>query len=176
MRKIRIVIFLIVTLFFLAGCSDKYQVIQSITVTPNINKPTGDTIILDSTKKFYFSRLRAKGTGGLIGTYKVTADHVNKQLYIVVSGRVRTNYAHSNSTITVAVNDDQKNTIVWRAMSLKYYFTEINKWCPFKDSIMLAPNTDGKYYNEISVLTFMGPSESENFDIDTLKIQVKEKL
>ncbi len=168
---------LIVSIFFLSACDDRYITLKTLTITANTNKPgTSSVVMVDSLKHFEYSRLKGKSQGGLIGTYTVTPEHSNKQLYVIVSGKIRTNYAHSNSNIIIAATDDKNELILWRGIYIQYYYTEINKWCPFKDSMLLPPSVNNKYYKEVSALAYLGNSENENFDIDTLKIEIKEKL
>lgn len=164
-----------ILIFFLYSCDDKYNTIQTFKVTANNRSATADTVMKDGSGNFYFSRLRTPGTAGLIATYTLSTEHQNKGIYALVSGRIRTNYAHSNASIAFAAYDDKNEVLVWRAVFLRYYFTDIDQWCAFKDSIYFPANTKGKYYKSISALAFLGNSMKENFDIDTLKVEIKEK-
>lgn len=167
---------LFIVIFFLSGCQDKFVSIQHFTITPSENKTGSAEIIKDSLLNFSFSRLRIKSTDGFFTDYAMPVEHQNKVLRIIVSGNVRTNYAHSNAHIVFMGFDSGKEMITWRAVPLRYYFYEINKWSSFKDSIDLAPSTNGKYYNSIHVAASLGNSDNEFFDVDTLKIEFKEKL
>ncbi len=158
------------------SCDDKYQTFDSKLVKADSKSSSSDTIISDSIQKFSFSRLRRPETQGLRASFIISPAQRFKQLYIVVNGKIRTNYAYSNSTISISAEDSLKNILIWRAIFLRYYYTEINEWCYFKDSIFLPNNFDGKYYSKISAFTLLGPSSSENFDIDQLNVEIKEKI
>ena len=156
---------LFTVIFLLVSCTDEYKTIQSLNITSKNNKAgTSSLSILDSVTKLTFSRLNTKAAGGLIGTFKVGSDYKNKALWFVVSGKIRTNYAHSNATITFAGNEQNGEIILWRAIYLRYFFTENNKWCFFRDSILVPPNINQKYFSEISAFAFLGNSEAENFE------------
>jgi len=167
---------LILIIFFLYACEDKYSTLKSFNITAAGRSATADTIIKDSINNFYFSRLRYPNTGGLSATYTLTPEHQNKRLYVVVSGRARTNYAQSNAAIVFTAYDDREELLLWHALSLQYYFTDINKWCAFKDSLFFHPAVKNKYYGKISVVAYLGNATNERFDIDTLKVEIKEKI
>lgn len=162
-----------ILIFFVSGCNDTYQTIQNYTITPANKPPAGDSIVKDSASNFYFSRIKLKNTGGLCAKFILEPQHKNKRLCMVVSGKIRSNYPYSNATVTFAASDDKGEVLIWRAIFLKYYFVDRNTWCPFRDSIFVEPSTKGKYYRDIIAFAYLGPSEKENFDIDTLKLEVR---
>jgi hypothetical protein len=169
-------IFIFIVLL-LSNCNDKYNTFQSAVVTVSNNKGVAnDTIIKDSVFNFSFSRLQKATARGLNATFTITPEHQEKDLYIVVSGKARTNYAHSNSSITLSAVSSKGELIAWKAFLLKYYYVDNNKWCYFKDSIFLKDNVDSKFYSVINVFGMLGDSKTENFDLDTLHVQLKEKI
>jgi len=171
------IIFLILVSFFLQSCEDKFSTIYKAQITVNNNRPnTADTVLYDSINHFKFSRLNKIDVSGITSTFVLPKEHQNKALWVIFSGRARTDYAHSNSSITTAAMSEKNECLVWRAVFLRYFYTDINKWCYFKDSIYLRPDFDGKVYNEISSFAFSGSSSNEKFDIDTLNIQIKAKI
>jgi hypothetical protein len=179
----RISLFLFLILI-LCSCEDKFRTfdVQTITVANNkrdtrdtINKPgVQDTVMTDSTGKFRFSRLRFPSSRGLTATCMIEETHREKPLWIVFSGRVRSNYAHSNATITMAAVSPENGMLVWNGSLLRYYITDVNRWCHFRDSFYLESTFTNKPYGEVSVFTFLGDSEHENFDVDTLHVEFRE--
>lgn len=130
---IKKVFLLILIIFFLQSCGEKYSTFQHYETTVKNNKPAGDTIVKDSILNFYFSRLCKPGAGGLKASCWIGPAHQNKKMWVVVSGRMRTNYAHSNATITFSAIGKNNEIVLWRAIFLKHYAEDINKWCFFKD-------------------------------------------
>ncbi len=170
MRWIKSILILLV--FFNFSCDDKFKTFDSKILPANRIKISGsDTIIKDSTENFYFSRLSKQGVGGLGTTFTISPEHKNKDLYVVVSGRVRTHYVFTNSTITISAINQKNEVISWQGIFLRYYYTECDKWCHFSDSIFLP----GKDYKLVNAFTFLGAPD-ESFDIDTLKVDIKEKI
>ena len=161
----------------LHSCGDKFVNVCESVITVDNNRPnTGDTVLFDSINKFKFSRVNKRDASTLVASFTLPKEHQNKALWVVFCGKARTNFAYSNSSITLAAMSEKGECLVWRAVLLKYYFTDINKWCYFKDSMFLKPNFDGKFYNEISTFGFSGVSQGENFDMDSLKVIIKAKI
>lgn len=164
-------------LIFFYACDDKYATFEKSVITVHNNRSgSADTVMKDQGTDFFYSRLRKKNTGGLSAICFIGPAHQNKKMWVVVSGRVRTNYAHSNSTITLSATSKENEVLLWRAIFLKYYYTDCNKWCYFKDSINLPAGYFNKAYTAITAFAYLGDSEKENFDLDTLKVEFKEQI
>ncbi|MBK9284297.1 MAG: hypothetical protein IPM51_08225 [Sphingobacteriaceae bacterium] len=158
---------------FLSACKEDYKTIQKFTVTPANREPKGDTIMHDNQGNFDFSRIVKKNEAGLTALINISEENRNKKIWVIFSGRLRTNYAHSNATISIAAIGLNQTIVVWNASFLKYFVTEINQWCPFKDSILLPREKLEQKYSMINTMAFLGNSENENFDVDTLKVEYR---
>jgi hypothetical protein len=172
----RISLFLFLILI-LCGCEDEFRTFDVQTITVANNKPgslTRDTIMMDSAGKFKFSRLRFPSSSGLNATCVIDETHREKPLWVVFSGRVRSNYAHSNATITMAAVSPENGMLVWKGSLLRYYVVDVNRWCHFRDSFYLEATFNNKPYGSVSVFTFLGDSEREDFDVDTLHVEFRE--
>ena len=115
-----------VIVFFLQSCRDKFEnVCENIITVDNNRANTGDTVLFDSINKFKFSRVNKKDASTLVASFTLPKEQQNKALWVVFSGRVRSNFAHSNSSITLAAMSEKGECLVWRATLLKYYYTDI---------------------------------------------------
>ncbi|MES2680401.1 MAG: hypothetical protein V4635_10970 [Bacteroidota bacterium] len=157
------------------SCSDRYKTVQEQFVEVNRSDLKDDTLIKDSGSAFYFSRLSKPNSFGRLYVYKYPEDQIGKEHYVVFSGKTRTNYAESNSTISLAVHDKKGEQLCWKSIFLRRHFTDINKWVYFKDSIRIDPKYIGKKSATVSCMLYLARSTNENFDFDTLHVTVKEK-
>ena len=113
---------------------------------------------------------------GLRAEYTLPKKAQKKELWVVISGMIRTNYAHSTAIIAVQTNSEDGQMLCWKALHLRYYFTDINKWCFFKDSIYLPKGYYDKAHSKIATFAFSGTSANENFDLDSLFVTIKQKI
>ena len=165
-------------ILILCSCEDQFKTFEAQSITAANNKPgTADTVMTDSTGNFKFSRLRIPASSGLTASFKINGEHRKKALWMVCNGRVRSNFVHSNATITMAAVSPENEVVVWRAVFLKYYIVDVNRWCHFRDSLYLGPTANNKPYGTISVFAFLGgDSKGENFDMDTLHVELREMV
>ncbi len=171
MLKKKIIGILALILFF--SCEDKYELIDSKTIVSDSKKINGDTILYDSSGSFYYSRINKANSQGLLSQFILPDEFKTAQLEIVFSGRVKTNYAQSNAYINVAPFDQYGVMLGWNGICLRYYFTEINKWCYFKDSIHLKYESWNQPFHLINTFSYLGNSTNEKFDLDCLHVQIK---
>ena len=171
MQKKAIIGTLALILFF--SCEDKYELIDSKTTVPDPKKINGDTILYDSSGSFYYSRITKINTQGLLSQFTLPDEFKTKDLEVVFNGRIRTNYAQSNTYINIVPYDRNGVMLGWNGVSLRYYFTEINKWCYFKDSIHLKFESWNQPFHLINTFSYLGNSTKEKFDLDCLHVQIK---
>jgi hypothetical protein len=162
--------------FVINACADGYQTITERTIVLDKSKTKDDTLLKDSTQNFYFSRLSKPNTFGIMFDYTLPEDAQNKEVYVVVKGQSRSNYAQSNALIAVVTHNKENEQLSWMIMTMRYHYTSINEWCSFKDSIRLPANFKGKTYSLITVATHQPVSTAENFDLRDLQISIKVKL
>jgi hypothetical protein len=176
MIKIFRCIFLFFLILFFQSCADEYTSIEKFVITPSNHTLKADTIITDEVGGLRFSRLRKVGQAGYSAVTNLSIENRDKKIWVIFSGKVRTNYAHSNATISIAAVGLNQEIVVWNATFLKYFITDINKWCPFKDSVLLPREKLNQKYSVINTMAYLGNSESENFDIDTLRVEYKAEV
>lgn len=167
---------LVMSTFLFVSCDNSYTTIVEHTAIPDQNNHHQDTILSDTLRKCRYSRITKKESQGLQVSYEVPAKFQGKEIYLVFEGNVRSNYAYSNSYIVIAVFDNKMNQLMWRSFPLRYHYFGVNEWSPFKDSLYLEGSFDNRTYKMIKALAYLGKSEFEKFDIDTLQIQIKAKL
>ncbi len=167
---------LYVIILFISSCGEKFESIHKEFVIANPKVLAEDVVIKDSIENFYFSRIYIHDKCGLQIIYKLPKEYQNKELWVVVRGRARTNYAHSNANISLNTRSIDGQMLCWKATRLRYYFTDINKWCHFKDSIFLTNSLFDKTHYTITTFAFLGNSGSELFDMDSLIIDIKQKI
>jgi hypothetical protein len=175
MQKMKGIFFSLFLLFLFTACREKYSTIYDCVAVTKEDASSVDTVIIDSIGRFPFSRLNKTGTGGLGCTFALEPKHQNKRLRVVFSGRCRSNFVQSGSTISLSANGEKDNELlVWRATHLRTHMVDVDQWCTFRDSISLLPNVDGKVYKTISTFAFLGGAPGENFDLDSLKVWFRE--
>lgn len=172
----RLQIFLTSIVLLFSACRESYRIIQEIKIEPDSLNLADDTICKDLKSQTLFSRLSKKESRGLHYSYVLPKEMKGKEVYIVASGKARTNYAHSNTYITIVVNDEKNNQLLWRALPLRFFYTEVNVWSPFRDSLFLPGSFDGKTYKNIQIMTTLGNSEREVFDVDSLTLRIKSNI
>lgn len=164
-------------LFLLTSCEAPFLPVATYTAIPGkTNLPSSDTVMTDSISGIKFSRLTKVGVGGIAVKHEFKQEQQNKPTWVVFSGRLRSNYVHSNSSITISGSDPTGQNILWKAVFLKYHLVELNRWMPFRDSVLIPPSYDNKLFQTIYVFTYMGGKPGENFDLDTLRVLIKQQL
>ncbi|MCE3260215.1 MAG: hypothetical protein K0S12_1856 [Bacteroidetes bacterium] len=168
---------LIAFLFLLfSSCGESYTHVGTEVKVPEKGKMKEDSLLFDSIGRFYFSRVRSPGAFGLFHTYYLPGKNQNKELWVVVEGRVRSNVPHSMGTITLVASNEKDEMLCWKACFLRSHITELNTWCRFKDSIFLPEKLESKAYNKFNVFGLLGNSPGEAYDMDSLVVTVKQKV
>lgn len=157
------------------SCDDKYVVVSTTLNLPKNSKPIDDSLLTDSNNATIYSRLSVPGSYGITSKYIIPKELKGKELEVVFEGKARTNYMHSNAYVNVTAYAPNGQNIIWNGVSLKYYFTEVNKWCYFKDSVHIKPESWEPEYHNINAFAFLGTSNNEKFDIDSFKVTIKAK-
>lgn len=169
--KIFSILFFIYIVF--TSCDDKFVIAKSGTVLPDEKLERDDTVLTDSIQKFKFSRLYMPTAHGLIYSYQVPTELSKRDFYIVFDGFARTNSPHSFAYINVNADSEGGVNLSWNGLSLRYYFTDLNKWCYFKDSVYIKHEAWYEPFYKINTYAFTGNSQGENFDIKNLNVQIK---
>lgn len=162
-------------LILMCSCEDRYDTINTCIALPDKEAHHDDTIMKDSIKGFYFSRLTEASSRGLQCNYTVPPELKNSELEIVFSGKIRTNFAVTNAFINVAAMSEDGAMASWNGLVLRYFITDINKWCPFKDSVHLKPESWHKPFHTIQTFSYRAGSTTEVVDVDSLTVVVKVK-
>jgi hypothetical protein len=163
-------------LLMLCGCHDSFETIYTDAVVIDENyQPVEDTVLTDSVQHFKFSRLHRADTYGIRLAYKVPPESQGKSLYVIVSGRTRTNLAYSTGHITISSGSKKNGQTSIDALEMRYQYTDVNRWCDFRDSVRLAPEYWNKRYDAISIVAHLSmKSVGENFDLDGFHVTIKQ--
>lgn len=156
------------------SCADRYEPINTQVIIPDQVSRADDTLMYDSLAHVPFSRLRRLASFGLRYAYELPEQNRGKEMYVVVSGRTRSNYAQSTAVIVVVTHKDNEQ-LSWQVIPMRLYYTEQNKWCTFRDSVRVPEKFDWKEYTRLDVVTHLSNSTQELFDIDTMKVVLKQK-
>ncbi len=176
MKSINKILFLAgIVCLLLSSCRKKYEIAESRILTVDNVKRVDDAVLEDSLGHFQFSRLSRPGTFGMMADFELPEKNQDCDGYVIVSGRVRSNYVQSEAFLVVVTHKDQEQ-LSWQTLPVRLYTTHLNAWCPFKDSIFLPAKMGGKAYNKITVAAQLANSKDEVFDLDTLYISIKQKL
>ena len=166
------VIIAAIALSFFSCNGDQSKLVWSEVVNASAAGQREDTILKKENGTTFFSRLYKPNSNGLISKWTIPDSIAEYDFKILFSGRARTNYAHSNASIMVAVMSKEKEANVWSPTFLRYYFTETNTWCDFKDSVTFIHESWQKPDYYVNVFAYLYNSEKENFDMENLKVQI----
>lgn len=169
----RLFISVIAVIFLLASCEKFTELSQSRVVATGKTKNNADTILFDEAARVFFSRLTHSNSIGMRVTCSIPQTKNDQELYVVLEGRARTNYANSNSGIALSGNNHKGEQLCWRFLPLRYFYTDLNTWCHFKDSIYIKTNYQWKNYIRFTAHANLTSSANEIFDLDSLTLTVK---
>ena len=171
--KIKKAILISILGFVFVRCTDRYIVLDNQTISIDKVKRADDTVLVDSVGRFRFSRLSRLNSFGMGANYTLPEKSRGKDIWVIVGGRTRTNYAQSNAVIAVVTHKGEQQTS-WMVVPLKYDYTSPDTWCSFRDSLKLGEKIDGKEYDQISIAAHLPGSTQENFDLETLHMIIKQ--
>ncbi len=157
------------------SCKDHFDTVHEQVIQVDTSNLRDDTLMMDNSLSHSFSRLKKSNSFGRVYTYKYPDALIGKELLLVFEGKMRTNYAESNSTISLAVHEKEGGQLNWMSIFLRRHFTDINTWCRFKDSIRIDPKYIGKKSATVTCMLYLANSNKENFDFDSLKVKIKVK-
>lgn len=166
---------LLLLIFFIIACEDKFSTVHSKIVPAKEAVHRNDTLIKDSVTNSVFSRLNNSGNFGMVYTYFPPDDIKDKLMEIVFSGTARTNYAYSNASIIVTIGSKKDVQLGWAGRNLRFFFTDINSWCEFRDSVTFQREAWQDPYHRIDIFAYLPGPTFENFDLDTLRVKIKVK-
>lgn len=171
MHRVLVLIAFVGVLCFYS-CDDKYIMVNANRVVPELGKQREDTILKDLKSNIYFSELFHPASNGLISNYVIPKEINEQELKIVFKGKARTNYVHSAASIVVAILSEDKAALSWTPVNLQYYFTELNEWCDFRDSVIVRHEAWQKPFYYINTFAFLGNTNGEKFDIKELEVEI----
>lgn len=176
-RKITISILLCSTLAVFLACdevSDNSVIIEKINFNLE-NRVMGENSKTegDAHSGQFFSRINDLNPFGIGYTLSVPKSATNKNIKIIIEGWARTNIAQSKATIVVSLNQ-RDSLLSWNPIWINGSITEPNKWCFFKDSMLLPSAPKGTHITSVNVFGYLNNSPHENFDVDDFIITFKE--
>lgn len=154
------------------SCNDECWLMNSTKVFPEPSKQRQDTILKEATTNVYYSQLYRPASNGIIANYVIPEEIKEHEIKIVFNGKARSNFVHSAASIVVAILSEDKSAVIWTPVNLQYYFTELNQWCSFKDSVIVRHEAWQKPFYYINTFAFLGNANGEKFDIQNLEVQV----
>ncbi len=160
-------------LLVITSCNEKYEMVANKLIISDSNNIQTAELKTDSIIGYKFSRLTQQNSHGLFFLHGLDSLNPKAEYEVVFKGRARTNYAHSNAYINVCAYDDKGTVLSWNGLSLRYHFTEVNEWCRFKDSVHLKNESWDPLYSKIQVFAFLGNSDKEIYDVDSLEVFIK---
>lgn len=111
----------------------------------------------------------------MVYVYRVPPEHQDKHFYIVFKGKIRSNYAQSNASIVFLAYDKNNNQLCWWALPARPHLVYQNQWNTFHDSLHIPGLINDVVYTTITAFPFLGPAKSETFDVDSLKVSLKQR-
>lgn len=163
-------------LFFFFSCGEKFKITtKKITLAKRENLAE-DTVIKDNTNSIYFSRVSTPKKYGLRSEYILPPDAKNRDLWIIISGRCRTDNIYSNSSIIAHTVSEDGQILFWGNIPLRCFYADINKWSTFKDSVIAKRSYYNKYHFKVICQAFLNDTIKEKFDIDSLIIEIKQRI
>lgn len=162
-------------IFFCVSCGEKYRTVHRQFMLVDKFNLKDDTLITDRETGRPFSRLQRPNTFGRTYVYTLSEKQRGKGFYVIFKGKIRSNYAESNATITVSLHNEKKEQLAWLPLFLRRHFFDINKWCYFQDSIRVEPLYKWNKVKTISCMPYLSNSSAERFDVDTLEVTIKEE-
>ncbi|MGE0568532.1 MAG: hypothetical protein AB7O73_11325 [Bacteroidia bacterium] len=160
--------------FTMISCEPKYKTLDTMIACAKESKRMDDTLICESQR--CFSRIMKSNSQSLRITYNLP-EHLKKgEFFIVYSGNLRTNNAFSEGSIALIIEGANGQLIHWGAQHIRYHVYETDTWCKFSDSIKIKYEDWQEKYHRIHVFPFLGNCNFEKFDVDTLKVTIKEKV
>ena len=161
----------------IVSCDKPYQIIDQKIVRVNQKQLKEDSLLRDTVFNFNYSRLSKPNSSGLESVFYVPEKYKNKPLRIIFNGKSRTNQVYTNASVVISLLHGSDNQIlIWKVMSLRYAYTDVNKWCWVSDSIDVGPTQENKTYSCIDVITHLGNTTLEKFDMDSLIVTIKCKI
>jgi len=160
--------------FCMLSCVERYTTIHQQMMMIDKNKLQDDSLIKYPGTNSYFSRIKEHGSFGRRMVFPLNEKQERKEFYIVFTGKIRSNYPQSKSTITVVTNDKSGAQIDWRCVFLKTFYTEMNRWCYFKDSVKITVDERWRKHRSITCFPFLPSGTGEAFDIDSLYVSINE--
>lgn len=107
--------------------------------------------------------------------YHLPAERQDKHFYIVFKGKIRSNYAQSNGAIVFLAFDKNNNQLCWWSLPARPHLVFQNQWNTFHDSLHIPGLINDVIYTTIRAFPFLGESKSENFDVDSLLVSLKQR-
>ncbi len=120
----------------------------------------------------YFSRTDAANAFGIGYSLILQDAQIDKKIKVIIEGWARTNIPQSRGTIVITTNQ-KDSMITWNPIWINGSITEPNKWCYFKDSLLVPRAPTGIRLTCINVFSYLSKSEFEKFDIDDFNVTFK---
>lgn len=161
--------------FLISSCEDGYHTVDPATLSATGPKHFSDTLIKDSISGTSFYRLYRNAGFGTVFSFRLPDSIKSKFINIVYSGKARTNYGHSAAAICARTSDKDGKLLTWYSGNLRYHFTDVNTWCPFKDSMFIKLQGWMDPYYSLDVFSFLNGPTNEVLDLDSFQVQFKIK-
>ncbi|MGZ3899827.1 MAG: hypothetical protein ACXVNO_08670 [Bacteroidia bacterium] len=154
---------------FLPGCTNKEVIVEEYMFgsprTENGGKWLEDSVY----KNHKFCRMDSSVIYGPRYVYEVKEQDRGKEIWLTLTGKVRTNFVHTTGAIIYEQVDDKK-VWSWDGSNFHYHITDLNKWCYFKERIKMPKASKDFPYTKIRIQPIIGTPGKELLDVDSIKI------
>lgn len=173
MRK-RLIILCACAIHF--SCKQDAELVHEKMLSPADSSVQQENLVIrDSANGQVFTRLYKAGTQGMVYHYDLPQELINKHFYIVFKGKMRSNYAQSNGSVVFLAFDKNKSQLCWWSLPVRPHLVLQNQWNVFHDSLHIPGLINDIPYVSVHAFPFLGNSASENFDVDSLHVMLKQR-
>jgi hypothetical protein len=166
----------VLALWCFCSCKQDAETInQKLILAKDLGVHQMDTVIYDSISKSYFSRIQRPNAEGMAYNYTIPKPYLEKELYIIYRGKVRSNFAFSQGALAFVAYDEWGQQLCWWGITLRPHLQYQNEWNAFSDSIHIPALIDKKKYVGVKAYPFLGTSPGENLDIDSFLVTLKRR-
>lgn len=170
---------LIAVVFFVqlfSACRQDAELVDEKLLLPaDVTIHQDDTVMTDTINAALFSRLNKAASQGMLYEYRLPPERQDKHFYIVFKGKIRSNYAQSNAAVVFLAFDKNNNQLCWWALPARPHLVYQNQWNTFHDSLHIPGLINDVVYTTIRAFPFLGASTAESFDVDSLKVSLKQR-
>lgn len=160
----------------MVSCKQDAELVNEKMLLPADSSVQQENLVLrDSITGHLFTRLYRPATQGMVYSYNLPPEQQNKHYYIVFRGKMRSNYAQSNGGVVFLARDKNNGQLCWWSLPARPHLVLQNQWNVFHDSLHIPGLINDIVYTSVHAFPFLGNSTTENFDVDSLHVMLKQR-